>query len=61
MQNDWNELLKKIGIAKSYTDAAQNRKEYVTDDETLLKLVNCLGFKLAKIEDSGKLLSKIEK
>ena len=61
MQNSWNLLLDKLGIAKSYTDAAQNRKEYVTDDETLLKMVNYLGFKLDKIEDSDKLLAKLEK
>lgn len=61
MQNSWNLLLSKLGIAKSYTDAAQNRKEYVTDDETLLKIVNYLGFKLDKIEDSEKLLAKLEK
>ena len=61
MQNSWNLLLDKLGIAKSYTDAAQNRREYVTDDETLLKMVNYLGFKLDKIEDSGKLLAKLEK
>lgn len=61
MQNSWNLLLNKLGVAKSYTDAAQNRKEYVTDDETLLKIVNYLGFKLDKIEDSEKLLAKLEK
>lgn len=61
MQDSWNLLLNKLGIAKSYTDAAQNRKEYVTDDETLLKIVNYLGFKLDKIEDSEKLLAKLEK
>ena len=61
MQNSWNLLLDKLGIAKSYTDAAQNRKEYVADDETLLKMVNYLGFKLNKIEDSDKLLAKLEK
>ena len=61
MQDSWNLLLNKLGIAKSYTDAAQNCKEYVTDDETLLKIVNYLGFKLDKIEDSEKLLAKLEK
>ena len=61
MQNSWNLLLDRLGIAKSYTDAAQNRREYVTDDETLLKMVNYLGFKLDKIEDSDKLLAKLEK
>lgn len=61
MQDSWNLLLNKLGIAKSYTDAAQNRKEYVTEDETLLKIVNYLGFKLDKIEDSEKLLAKLEK
>lgn len=61
MQNDWNLLLEKLGIAKSYTDAAQNSKEYVTDDDTLLKLVNYLGFRLEKIEDSSRLLAKLEK
>ncbi|MDO4162135.1 MAG: 4-alpha-glucanotransferase, partial [Pseudomonadota bacterium] len=61
MRESWNLLLEKLGIAKSYTDAAQNRREYVADDETLLKMVNYLGYKLDKIEDSAKLLEKLEK
>lgn len=61
MRESWNLLLEKLGIAKSYTDAAQNRREYVADDETLLKMVNYLGYKLDKIEDSAKLSEKLEK
>lgn len=61
MQDSWNELLQRLGIAKSFTDAAQNRRVYEADDDTLLKMVNALGFKLDKKEDSGKLLAKLDK
>ena len=60
MQEKWNELLQKLGIAKTFSDAARNHKEYVVNDEALLKMVNYLGFSLKDINDSDKLLQKIE-
>lgn len=60
MQNTFDNLLQKLGIARTFTDAAQNHKEYHADDETLRKMVNYLGFPLKKIEDSNILLDKIE-
>ena len=61
MENSFDNLLKKLGIARKFTDAAQNQKEYVADDETLRKMVNYLGFELKNINDSEKLLQKLEK
>ena len=61
MKKSWNLLLEKIGIAKSFFDAAQNRKEYIVDDALLLKMVNYLGYNLKSIDDSEKLLSKLDK
>ena len=61
MENHFYELTEKLGIARKFCDAAQNQKEYITDDDTLLKMVNYLGFELKKTEDSEKLLQKIEK
>ena len=61
MENSFDILLKKLGIARKFTDAAQNQKEYVADDETLRKMVNYLGFELKNINDSEKLLQKLEK
>ena len=61
MENSFDILLKKLGIARKFTDAAQNQKEYVADDETLRKMVNYLGFDLKNINESEKLLEKIEK
>lgn len=61
MENHFYQLVEKLGIARRFFDAAQNQKEYITDDETLLKMVNYLGFELKKPEDSEKLLQKIEK
>lgn len=60
MQNSWNELLQKIGIAKTFSDAAQNHKTYTVDDETLRQMINCLGFPLRDIAESEQLLQKIE-
>ncbi|MBQ8481169.1 MAG: 4-alpha-glucanotransferase [Alphaproteobacteria bacterium] len=60
MQNDFDNLLEKLGIARTFTDAAQNHKEYRADDETLRKMVNYLGFELKNINDSGALLQKLE-
>ncbi|MBR1825655.1 MAG: 4-alpha-glucanotransferase [Alphaproteobacteria bacterium] len=60
MQNSWEELLKKIGIVKTYEDAAQNHKTYTADDETLLQMINCLGFDLKDTAQSAQLLHKIE-
>ncbi len=57
--SSWDELLEKLGIAKRFYDAAQNHKEYVADDATLLKMVNYLGFPLRRIEDSAILLQKL--
>lgn len=59
MQNSFDILLEKLGIARTFTDAAQNHKQYQSDDETLRKMVNYLGFPLKKIEDSESLLQKI--
>ena len=56
MMETWNLLLQKLGIARKFTDAAQNQQEYVIDDETLLQMVNHLGFNLKKTDDSEKLL-----
>lgn len=61
MENKFYELLEKLGISRKFTDAAQNRKEYVTDDETLLKMVNYLGFSLKSTDESEKLLQKLDK
>lgn len=60
MQNSFDILLEKLGIARTFTDAAQNHKQYHSDDETLRKMVNYLGFSLKKVEDSENLLQKIE-
>ena len=60
MNSDFDNLLEKLGIARTFTDAAQNHKEYRADDETLRKMVNYLGFQLKNIADSGNLLQKIE-
>lgn len=60
MQGVFDILVEKLGIARSFTDAAQNHKEYRTDDETLRKMVNYLGFPLKDIADSPKLLQKLE-
>ena len=61
MENKFYELIEKLGISRKFTDAAQNRKEYVTDDETLLKMVNYLGFNLKSTDESEKLLQKLDK
>ena len=58
MNNSWDLLLKKLGIAKTFYDAMQ--KQYTVEDEALLKMVNYLGYPLKKIEDSAELLQKIE-
>ncbi|MBQ4400478.1 MAG: 4-alpha-glucanotransferase, partial [Alphaproteobacteria bacterium] len=60
MQGAFDILVEKLGIARSFTDAAQNHKEYRTDDETLRKMVNYLGFPLKDVADSPKLLQKLE-
>ena len=60
MQSEFDCLLEKLGIARTFTDAAQNHKEYRADDETLRKMVNYLGFPLKDIADSPKLLQKLE-
>lgn len=60
MDNSWDLLLKKLGIAKTFSDAAQNQKQYAVDDEVLRKMVNYLGYPLHNISDSAKLLEKIE-
>lgn len=60
MQNSWEKLLNKIGIAKTFEDAAQNHKTYNVDDETLRQMVNYLGFELKDIKESEQLLRKIE-
>jgi hypothetical protein len=60
LQNIWDELLQKIGIAKTFSDAAQNHKTYSVDDETLRQMINCLGFSLKDIADSEQLLQKIK-
>ena len=60
MSDSWDELLQKIGVAKTFSDAAQNHKLYTVDDETLRQMVNYLGFELKSIDDSAQLLQKIE-
>ena len=60
MQNSWEKLLNKIGIAKTFEDAAQNHKTYNVNDETLRQMVNYLGFELKDINESEQLLRKIE-
>ena len=59
MENSWDMLLEKLGIAKSFTDAAHQYMPHIVADETLLKMVNYLGFPLKNISDSEKLLQKI--
>lgn len=60
MENSFYTLIDKLGIARKFTDASENRTEYTVDDETLLKMVNYLGFPLKNIADSEKLLQKLE-
>ncbi|MBQ7633568.1 MAG: 4-alpha-glucanotransferase [Alphaproteobacteria bacterium] len=60
MTDCWNELLQKIGIAKTFSDAAQNHKTYTVDDETLQQMINYLGYSLKGKADSEQLLQKIE-
>jgi len=60
LQSAFDILLEKLGIARSFTDAAQNHKEYRASDETLRKMINYLGFSLKNIEDSEALLQKLE-
>ncbi len=60
MTDCWNELLQKIGIAKTFSDAAQNHKTYTVDDETLRQMINYLGYSLEDKADSEQLLQKIE-
>lgn len=59
--SNWDLLLEKLGIAQKFTDAVQNQREYVADEQTLRKMVNCLGFKLAKTSDGSDLLEKLNK
>ena len=59
MNNSWDILLQELGIAKTFSDAAQNQKVYTIDDEVLRKMVNHLGYPLKDIADSDKLLEKI--
>lgn len=60
MQNSWEKLLQKIGVAKIFCDAAQNHKTYEVSDEILLKIVNSLGFTIKSPQESEKLLQKLE-
>lgn len=60
MDDNWNKLLTILGISQSYTDAAHQYQPHIVSDETLLKMVNYLGFPLKNIEDSAKLLEKIK-
>lgn len=60
MESNWKELLNRLGIAYSFTDAAHQYQPHTVSDETLLKMVNCLGFQLKSVNDSDKLLQKIE-
>lgn len=60
MTDSWDTLLAKIGIAKTFSDAAQNHKIYTVNDETLRQMVNYLGFKLKDKNESEHLLQKIE-
>ena len=59
MSDSWDKLLAKIGIAKTFSDAAQNHKTYTVDDETLVKMINYLGFPLKDKSESERLLQKI--
>ena len=60
MADCWDELLQKIGIARTFSDAAQNHKTYVVDDKTLLQMIRYLGFPLKSKSESKVLLQKIE-
>ena len=60
MESNWKELLNRLGIAYSFTDAAHQYQPHTVSDETLLKMVNCLGFQLKSVNDSDKILQKIE-
>ena len=60
MSESWDLLLEKLGIAKTFCDAVQKHKQYTVSDDSLLKMVNYLGYPLKKIEDSASLLEKLE-
>lgn len=60
MSESFYKLVERLGIARTFNDAGQNHRQYMVDDETLLKMVNCLGFTLKKKEDSDKLLQKLD-
>ena len=60
MSDDFSLLCEKIGIAQKFYDAAQNHKEYVVDDKTLVQMINYLGFPLKDKAQSSVLLDKIE-
>ena len=60
MQTDWEKLLEKLGVAKTFHDAVHQEHAYVVNDEDLLKMINRLGFPLKKIEDSAALLEKLQ-
>ena len=60
MTDCFAELCDKLGVAQKFYDAAQNHKEYVISDDVLLKMINCLGFKIKSKDDSATLLEKIE-
>ena len=60
MENSWEDLLAKIGIARTFSDAAQNHKTYTVSDETLCRMVNYLGFPLKDKSESEALLQKID-
>lgn len=60
MKTDWDKLLEKLGIAKSFTDAVHKEKAYFVSDDDLLKMVNRLGFPLKSTAGSKELLEKID-
>ena len=59
--NSWDELLHKLGIAKSFSDAAHQYQPHEVSDEVLLRMVNYLGFPLKNIEQSEQLLQKLQR
>lgn len=61
MDENWQKLLDKLGIASQFSDGANPEKCYHVSDQTLLEMVRNLGFKITKTADSGRLLEKLEK
>ena len=60
MENNWDKLLQKIGIAKTFSDAIQQDKTYHISDETLCQMINNLGFSFKDKNQCDRMLEKLE-